>query len=176
MRKLKLFILVFFQISFLLTSYGSDMKPTQEELFIYSFISKLYTFENKSLKNLTFYKSIYPKDNSTLRLKKFMSEKIFDDFVNKNLYYNYIISSYDNGFDSSVYYIKLKRSKPLMDGTTYSYSATLELFFGYNSKREIYQVNGEITVSKLYGEYKITKISALKFPTIGSSNVVSKLV
>jgi hypothetical protein len=152
------------------------MKPTEEEIFVQSFVTELYNIKNKSLQNLSFYKSMYPKDRYTLKLKDYLSEKALNDFTDKNLYYNYIISSYNNGFDSSVYYINVKTTKKFIGGTTYSYSATVELFYRENSKREIYEVVGEVTVSKTHNEHIITKVHNTKFPSTGSSNVVSNLV
>lgn len=176
MRKFKFMIICFFLLSFSLTAYGSNMKATDEENFVQSFITKLYTFENSSLKNLSFYKFTYPMDKYSLKLRDFMIEKTFDDFAQKYLYYNFIISSYSYGYDSSVYYIKLNPSEKSLDATTYKYTATVELFYNHKSKREIYEVNGELSVSKISNEYKITEVNNIKFPSNGASNVISNLV
>jgi hypothetical protein len=176
LRKIKFVIICFFLLSFSLTAYGSNMKTTEEENFVHSFIAELYTFDNNSLKNLSFYKFSYPMDKYTLNLRDYMLEKTFDDFTKKDLYYNFIISSYSYGFDSSVYFIKLNPSERSLDDITYKYTATVELFFNHKSKREIYEVNGELIVTKINNEYKITKISNIKFPSTGSSNVISNLV
>lgn len=176
MRKIKFVIAFLFLFSFSLTVYGSDMKPTDEEKFVYSFVTNLYTFENSSLKNLSFYKFMYPMDKYTLNLRNFMPEKTFDAFAKKNLYYDFIISSYSYGFDSSVHYINLKPSKSQQDKKTYNYTATVELFYSHKSKREIYEVTGEVEVSKIHNEYKIAEINSIKFPSTGASNIISDLV
>lgn len=176
MRKLKTITIYIFVLFFTLGSYGSTMKPTADKVFLKAFLTDLYSFDNDKLQNLNFYNFMYPWDKFTVKLRDYMTEKTFQDFGDKKLYYDYVTTSYYNGFHSSVYYIKIKSSNKNISSITYTYEATVELFYRHKSKREIYTVNGEVDLSNINGKYKITKITKLVFPTAGFSNVISKLV
>jgi len=176
MKRLKVFLIIILLFSFNLFAYGASMKPTEGDLFVSSFLYSIYNFDNNSLKNLNYYKFMYPMDKYSLNIREYMTEKTFDDFSKSKIYYNFILDSYSYGFNSRLCYINVQSKSKTTNNYTFTYNTTIELFYPHKSKREIYKVSGEVTVSKLTDGYKIIANPKIKFPALGSFPATSTLV
>jgi len=176
MKLFKKIAILIYILFFTYLSFGTEMGPTKEEIFMYNFIENLYTFNNTSLQNLSSYKTLYPQDKYSLELKNLMTEKAFNEFNKTNHYYNFIVDGYSFGYDSTVSHTNIKLMSSTSNNFTFSFRCNIELNYNHKSKKELYRVNGEVTITKFNNGYKISKISKIKFPANEAFPLVYKLI
>lgn len=176
MNLIKKIIVLIYIIFFTYLNFGSELGPTKEEIFMSDFVKALYTFNNKSTLNLDNYQDSYPHDIYSLELKNLMTENAFNEFKKRSTQHNFIIDGYVLGYVSTVSNINIKLLNSASNNITFNFKCNVELNYIHKSKKEVYKLSGEATISKFHDGYKISKIIKIKFPSNVAFPTVYKFI
>lgn len=172
LKNFKFFIVILYIFStiFLL---GSTPTPTKEQLVIEDFLNSIYSFKNDEIPIVLQHNSIYPKDSFLSRVKPYMTKTSYDKLTSKKLQNKYVKLAVDMGFDSECDIIKITK---VGKSNNYDYFIKVHVIFSDTGTKESYIIKGSISLNNNKQKPKINICPNISIPSIGSSNLTSKLV
>lgn len=144
-------------MSLLLIGCGNENKNKNEE-----FITKFYTIQDYTKINGKNFDIEYPNTKFLDEIKAMMTEEAFNNMIAER-YPSAIVHAAEYGkFNIEVKEIKITENSKDEDAVVYNYTANLKL--KYADKEENEDINGQFTVKKIDGEYKITLFNKIGIP------------